>query len=116
MLASASENTFRYPSSYSNWAGLMMNYAWPFSEIVITGNQSDEKRKNIASRYFPNAILAGSSKAGSDLPLLKDRYQNGKTFFYICTNKTCSLPTEDESKAISILEKDSRNLKNTVNY
>ena len=116
MLASIEENILKYPSSYSNWASLRMNYTGPFNEIVISGEHADETRKKIAASYLPNAIFAGSTSPESSLPLLENRFQKGKTLIYICTNKTCKLPIENPEKAIALLKPDSKNLRDNVNY
>jgi uncharacterized protein YyaL (SSP411 family) len=116
MLSSIQENVLAYPSSYSNWANLMMNFTAPFIEIVITGTQAEDKRKNISSHYLPNSIYAGSKNKEGSLPLLENRFQEGKTLIYICSNKTCKLPIENSDEAISLLKRDSQNLRNAVNY
>ena len=116
MLASVEENMLSYPSSYSNWAGLMMNYTETFNEIVVTGKQADEKRKKISACYLPNAIFAGSMIKESSLPLLENRFQQEKTLIYICSNKTCKLPIDNPDEAIALLKPDSKKRLDNVNY
>ena len=116
MLASIQENISKHPSSFSNWANLMMNFTLPFVECVITGPQADEKRKSISGSYLPDLIFAGGSQKESSLPLLEDRFQSGKTLIYICSNKTCKLPVENPQDAVELLKHDSQNLRDTVNY
>ena len=116
MLVSIEDYVLNYPSSYSNWGSLIMNYTERFNEIVITGDLADEKRKLISTYYLPDAIFAGSSVNRSSLPLLENRFLEGKTLIYICTNKTCKLPIENPAEAVVLLKRDSKRLTDDVNY
>ena len=106
MLASVEPAIINYPSSFSNWAYLMMNYTKPFNEVVITGENADEYRKQLSSYYLPNALFAGSNKKTEALSLLKDRFKDGKSLIYICTNKTCKLPVDSPFEALTLLKKE----------
>ncbi len=103
MLEAVVENVLHYPSSYANWARLMMNYIYPFREVVISGKLAGNFRKDIFSNYLPDAIIAGTEHS-SKLPLLENRIEEGKTLIFICSNKTCLLPIEDPSEAITLLK------------
>ena len=106
MLASLENNMKQYPSSYSNWMNLFLNFSNPFSEVVITGENAEPERKKLACAYLPSIIIAGSNKENSELPLLEGRFVAGKTLFYVCKNKTCRLPATEAADAISMLQKD----------
>jgi uncharacterized protein YyaL (SSP411 family) len=81
------------PSYLSNWGCLITNLMSPTAEIVISGKNSIQLRKEIDSMYFPNKVICGSVEA-STLPLLTDRKpQDDKTLIYLCFDKTCQLPT-----------------------
>ncbi len=81
------------PSYLSNWGCLITNLVSPTAEIVISGKNSLELRKEIDTRYFPNKVICGSIEA-STLPLLTDRKpQDEQTLIYLCFDKTCQLPT-----------------------
>ncbi|HEY4798563.1 MAG TPA: thioredoxin domain-containing protein, partial [Bacteroidia bacterium] len=103
MLKQVQENIPVYGTAYSNWAMLMLHFLFPFHEIAIVGNSVDEKRKSLAEHFIPNAIFVGS-KNKSELPLLQDKFVDGKTLIYICKNKTCKLPTENISEAVQQLK------------
>ena len=105
MLSSIEESIKQNPSSYSNWANLMMNYVNGFNEIVITGDEAEEKRKIISTYYLPNTLIAGSKNNESKLSLFENRYLQGKSLIYICTNKSCKLPVENTDEAILLLKR-----------
>jgi uncharacterized protein YyaL (SSP411 family) len=102
MLKQVQQDIVPYGSAYSNWAMLAQHFIYPFYEIAIVGNSVDEKKKELSEHFIPNAIFVGS-KNESKLPLLQNKFAEGKTLIYICKNKTCKLPTENISEAIQSL-------------
>ena len=91
-----------YPSAYSNWMDLALNYSEQNKELAICGNLALEYCSKINALYFPNVVLAGTKKV-SNLPFLKNRFVAEQTLFYLCQNKTCSSPTTDFQKILSDL-------------
>ncbi len=99
MLNNMLSEIVNYGSGYSNWAMLLLNYTQPFYEVAIVGKAVDEKRKAFNKHYRPNRIFVGSVSE-SRLPLLKNRYVEGQTMIYVCTNKTCNEPVIEVSEAL----------------
>ena len=91
-----------YPSAYSNWMDLALNYSEQNKELAICGDLALEYCQKINSLYFPNVVLAGTKKV-STLPFLKDRFIADQTLFYLCQNKTCSTPSADFQKIVGNL-------------
>ncbi len=89
-----------YPSAYSNWMDLALNYSEENKELAICDESALEYCSKINSVYLPNLVLAGTEKA-SNLPFLKNRLNENKTLFYLCQNKTCSAPSTDFQEIIS---------------
>ena len=94
--------TIEYPSAYSNWMDLALNYSEQNKELAICGDLALEYCHKINSLYFPNIVLAGAKK-DSNLPFLKDRFVADKTLFYLCQNKTCSVPSDDFQEIVGNL-------------
>jgi uncharacterized protein YyaL (SSP411 family) len=100
-----------YGSGHSNWGILLLHFTSPFNEIVIAGKDAEQKRKELAQYYLPNKIIAGATspltpllqERGTVLPLLQDRYVEGKTLIYVCENRTCKLPVEKVTDAVKQL-------------
>jgi len=88
-----------YPSAFSNWMDLALNYSEENKELAICGDTAMEYCNKINSFYFPNMILAGTEKA-SNLPFLKNRFKENETLFYLCQNKTCAAPSSDFQEII----------------
>ena len=89
----------QYPSAYSNWMDLAMNYSEENKELAICGHSALEYCSKINALYFPNVVLAGTKKVSS-LPFLKNRFVADQTLFYLCQNKTCSSPSNDFQEII----------------
>jgi len=91
-----------YPSAYSNWLDLALNYSEQNKELAICGETALDYCNKINGLYLPNIILAGTEKV-SNLPFLKDRFVADQTLFYVCQNKTCQAPSQDFQKIVSDL-------------
>jgi len=103
MLHNITPSIAQSPTSFSNWMDGMLNYTMPFYEIVIVGEQAELLRQELDNHYIPNAFIATStSKSGRDI--FKGRYQEGKTYIYVCVNNTCQLPVKTVKEALKLLE------------
>jgi uncharacterized protein YyaL (SSP411 family) len=89
MLRNVAHLVPKYGSSYSNWAGLMLNEVFGINEVAITGDNYEQLRREMEKNYIPDKIMLGG-KQGS-LPLLQDRFSE-TTRIFVCKNKTCGLP------------------------
>lgn len=94
-----------YGSAYSNWTILLLNNVFGIYEIAITGNEAEEKRKEIEKYYIPNKILLGGTSG--TLPLLSDKLA-AETKIYVCRNKTCLLPVREAIDAIKQIDNPSK--------
>ncbi|MDX1783433.1 MAG: thioredoxin domain-containing protein, partial [Aequorivita vladivostokensis] len=104
MLKNVSTEIMQYPSGFSNWLDLLLNLKNDFYEIVIIGEDVDEKVKNINKQYLPNKIIAGSREENNG-PLFQNRFVPNETLIYVCKNNTCKLPIKDPKIAIESLNK-----------
>ena len=93
------------PSYLSNWGCLITNLMSPTAEIVISGKDSLQIRKEIDRYYLPNKVICGSVLA-STLPLLLDRPpKDDITHIYLCFDKTCQLPTTSVIELVQQLKR-----------
>jgi uncharacterized protein YyaL (SSP411 family) len=103
MLHNVIPEVAEYPSTFSNWLDLMLNYTNNYYEVAIVGSKVDDKIKALNAYYLPNKLIIGSS-TDNNLPLLKNRYVEGKTLIYVCVNKSCKLPVSEVKKAITLIK------------
>jgi uncharacterized protein YyaL (SSP411 family) len=94
----------KYPSGFSNWLDLLANFQNSFYEIVVVGEDAQQKVKEIHQYYIPNKLVAGSTKAGKS-PLLERRFIENETFVYVCVDNACKMPETDVTKAIDLIER-----------
>ncbi|MBT8289168.1 MAG: thioredoxin domain-containing protein [Flavobacteriaceae bacterium] len=94
----------QYPSAFSNWLDLMLNYTNNYYEVAIVGDEMHKQVNELNRNYLPNILLIGSDSP-NDLPLLKNRYVDGETFIYVCVNKACKLPVKQALEALKLIEK-----------
>jgi uncharacterized protein YyaL (SSP411 family) len=102
MALSVSSEFEIYPSGYTNWFDLIYNLKSNYYEIAIVGSNAMTKVDDLNSFYLPNKLIVGSTTA-NDLPLLKNRFVDGKTLIYVCVNKACKMPTENLEESIKMI-------------
>jgi uncharacterized protein YyaL (SSP411 family) len=93
------------PANYSNWFNLMTNFTKPFYEVVVAGNTALEVNKSLINKYYPNILIAGTTKENNSLPLLAYKFNEDKTFIYVCVNGTCKMPETTLRKALLNIKK-----------
>lgn len=91
-----------YPSAFSNWMNVFLNYSDQNKELAICGEKALDYVVKINSQYLPNLVLGGAVKE-SNLPFLENRFMEKETLFYICQNKTCGLPSMDFGEILTKL-------------
>jgi len=104
MLHNVMPEIAEYPSTFSNWLELMLNYTNNFYEVAIVGSDVNDKIKDLNTYYLPNKLIIGS-KSDNDLPLLQNRFVDGKTLIYVCVKKACKLPVTEVDKAVNFIKK-----------
>jgi uncharacterized protein YyaL (SSP411 family) len=92
-----------YPTFYSNWARVYIEFVRPLYEVAIVGPDFKKPQKELLSKFLPQAILLGGANEGS-LELLKEKLREGDTYIYVCRNKVCKLPVKDAAKAIDLMK------------
>lgn len=90
----------KYGSAYSNWAILLLHEVFGRYELIFSGNEAGNFRKQIDQLYIPNKMVFGGVK--SELPLLAGRLSS-KTQAFVCQNRTCSLPVSDVDELVKQL-------------
>lgn len=102
MLARTSPAFPSYPSGYSNWMNLQLKIHRGSPMVIIVGNSVDDLRNGLQKKVDSGVIFAGS-RGASSLPLIRDRYREGKTLIYVCQNGACQLPVETPEEALAYL-------------
>jgi uncharacterized protein YyaL (SSP411 family) len=93
MLANLYDGMEQYGSGYSNWALLLMDHVHTKYLAVITGDQLENNRMELASKYLPDVMLAGGTDR--NLPMLADKEISTENRIYVCYEGTCLLPAKN---------------------
>lgn len=93
----------KYPTSFANWAGQVVNYTVGINEIVITGKNYQPIRNNLMQYYIPNAAIQCADNSFENMPLLQQKAYNNTPLIYICKNYTCQQPQTSVEKVIELL-------------
>ena len=105
MLKDVSSQFLNYSISFSNWGRLLLHHIYPFYTLVVSGSNALQEVKKITSIYLPGVLIAGSSTENAVLPVLKNRFKEGETWFYVCTMGRCNLPVNNLQKALEEIKK-----------
>lgn len=92
-----------YPSAFSNWLNVFMNFDSSQRELAICGENALENLEYINRNYFPNLTVSATEKP-SNLPFLKDRYSEDILHFFVCQNKVCGLPLRNIDEVLHQLK------------
>jgi len=87
-------NTIDYASAFSHWLIAYLKTDKSFTEIKITGENTEAYLKKINEKYYPNSLKTGY-KFKSNLPFLKDSINSNQTEINICTNNSCLSPIKE---------------------
>jgi uncharacterized protein YyaL (SSP411 family) len=99
MLANMKDHTLKYTSYHGKWANLMLKHIESPYELIISGKDAKIFQRNFNNNFYPNVLILGCEQK-SDLPLLKNRFSNETTSFYLCKDKACFLPTSNINEII----------------
>ncbi|MRT93258.1 thioredoxin domain-containing protein [Ancylomarina sp. 16SWW S1-10-2] len=103
MLSNMKEQTLKYLSYHGKWANLMLKQIESPYELVISGKNAKKFQRDFNTSFYPNVLVLGSEHE-SDLPLLKNRFSNEITSFYLCKDKACFLPTSNINEIIKRID------------
>ena len=104
MLNNIQADMTKYPTSYSNWMDMMLNYTQPYYELVVVGENAKSTLKELNDFYLPNKLIAASELQSSQ-EIFEGRYLEDNTLIYVCVNNACKLPVRTVTEALKLIEK-----------
>ena len=103
MLNNVQADIEKYPTSYSNWMHLLLNYTQPYYELVVVGEQAPQVLEELNSHYLPNKLIAASTTE-SKQEIFEGRYLVDNTLIYVCVNNACKLPVRTVEEALKLID------------
>lgn len=95
-LNNLSELIIKYPTSFGNWACLLIDIFAGINEIAICGNGFENLRDELITHFIPNKVLQCTNNPQEDeYPLLAQKSVSTKPLIYLCRNYTCQSPVDN---------------------
>ncbi len=95
----------KYPTSFGIWASVIAKQANGINEIVITGPEMVNYRRELLKEYLPNKILQCSITPNDKFSMLKGKNIAGKSLIYLCKNYTCLAPFQGPEDFLKEIQK-----------
>jgi len=105
-LKSLSELIIKYPTSFGNWACLLIDVFAGINEIAICGKGFESLRNRLLTYFVPNKVLQCTDNPEVvPYPLFIHKPVSDKPFIYLCRNYTCQVPVEKIETIVSMIDK-----------
>ncbi len=96
LVKSLSEIIIKYPTSFGNWACVLIDQAAIINELVVIGKEFEPLRDELLQNFIPNKVLQCAEISGEvAFPLLQNRDIISEPLIYLCRNYTCKLPNKN---------------------
>ena len=102
MLASMHSMLIQYPSSFGYWAQSFFQMAYGLTELVGIGEKVNKGFTTILRRFLPHVLPLWLEQEEPIFPLSLGK-KNADNQYFICKNKTCSLPTQQIEEILAII-------------
>jgi uncharacterized protein YyaL (SSP411 family) len=101
MLAGLSKVVIKYPTSFGNWACMLIDEVSLINEIAIVGQKLQLLRDELLKNFIPNKVLQCTKKPEDEtFPLLSNKPLLIQPLIYLCRNYTCLSPIAEVHIAI----------------
>ena len=95
----------KYPTSFGQWASVLLSMVSGLLEIAITGEEMNAIRADFLKQYVPNRVLQTAFTNDEIYPLLRQRKIEGKTAIWLCRNYTCLPPVFSVEDLITLINR-----------
>ncbi len=104
MMRSMVETVMRYPLSFSNWAAFCQQYVYGIRQLIIAGDDAQAQSELWQQQYYPAVHGYFTTKTAS-VAAMRDKYREGETRFYLCSEFACGLPEQNLMSILNQLKK-----------
>lgn len=92
-----------YPSAFSNWILLLMQYTYPSITLTLCGKNALADKQKLTKTYTPNTQIFGVITP-TQIPFFLGKTINEDTMYYWCEDKTCAPATSNFDKIATQLK------------
>jgi uncharacterized protein len=93
----------KYPSSFGNWASLLLKQSYGVHELVVIGPEHDTLRSRLMQQYLPGKVVQSAVAASDKYPMLAGKTPNGGTLIYWCRQYSCKLPVDNVEELLILM-------------
>lgn len=102
LLNNLSELITKYPTSFGNWATLLIDVYADINEIAICGNGFEKLRDELLEYFIPNKVIQCTNRPNeNNYPLIAQKVISGQPMIYLCRNYTCKSPVGNTSSIVN---------------
>ncbi|MDP4213004.1 MAG: thioredoxin domain-containing protein, partial [Bacteroidota bacterium] len=94
---------FKYPGSFGTWATLLNAFAYGMYEVVLSGENQQEKQLGFLAQFVPNRIFQLTSPDQPDFPLLRNKPVAGLSQFFLCRDYACQQPVTEPDELLRLM-------------
>lgn len=101
-LNNLAELIIKYPTSFGNWASLLIDVYAGVNEIAICGNGFEKFRDELLQKFIPNKVIQCTNKPNENkYPLISKKSISNQPFIYLCRNYTCQAPVDNVQSIVN---------------
>ncbi len=97
----------KYPTSFGNWAALLLEMTYGTNEIVLTGPGFEKLLPELLAKYIPHRVIIGSAdpREFDAWPLLKKKPATDPPSLWLCRDFSCHPPVFSVEGLSSLINK-----------
>ncbi len=103
--AALADAVVKYPTSFAIWASLILNQVMGMNEIVLTGKNILQTKKELLKLYIPNKVFQSADTETLSFPLLTGKNFMEASRIYLCRDYICHEPVTTPSEFGLLLKK-----------
>ena len=92
----------QFPLSFGYWGQCFHTHAVGFTELIAIGPNVQNDLSEVISLFIPHKILLFLPLATHTIPITEGK-QSVENQYFICKNKTCSLPSNNLSNFLALI-------------
>ena len=96
LVSSLSDLVIKYPTSFGNWASLLIDVFADINEIAICGDGFEKLRDELLQYFIPNKVVQCTNDPNEKkYPLIAQKSISSQPLVYLCRNYTCLSPVDN---------------------
>jgi uncharacterized protein YyaL (SSP411 family) len=105
MVSSLGQAISRYPTSFGNWACLLLEIVAGTSEIAVVGENYQQGLTDMQQFYIPHRVVMGAKDPDPSVALLAGKSSDRTLSYWLCRNYSCQLPVFSAKELISLIDR-----------